>query len=299
MVDSKKLGADGEIDVEDYLEQEILRAPKSVTNHVFHYTSANAAIVGILRSGEFRMSPFEGTNDLWESRPLYPSLEVHADYRALEPNIELWQTIDTNLRRHAKVGCFTQDWELPAQVLDRDALRGWTHLALWAHYGERHSGVCLRFDRETLVDALAKAASGGQHWAGEVRYTRTSLGPVHPIDLGQVNEFGADAATRAFAIRNRDMVFFRKHADWASESEYRLVLLGDSVTPAYLDIREALTGVFLGEAFPDHRIAEIHDGLEPYPHVEIFRLRYDNRRLYCAPWPISSPGQLTATEPSA
>lgn len=298
MAKDNQRGDVDEVDIEDYLEQEVLLAPKRQTNHLFHYTNANAAIAGILRSGDFRLAPFDGTNDLWESRPLYPSVAIHADNRGSEPDMELWQLIDTHLRRHAKVGCFTQDWELPEHVADRDALRGWAHLSLWAHYGERHAGVCLRFDRERLVAALERSAGTGPHWAGEVRYTRTSLGPLHPIDLGQVNEFGVDAVALAFAVLNHDMVFFRKHADWETESEYRLVLLGNSVAPAYIDVREALTGVVLGEGFPHHSMPELQDELERYPQVELFRLGYLNRRLYCTPSPTNSPPQSAPTEPS-
>jgi len=151
----------GGVDFDAYLDEEILRAPKTLTDHLFHYTNANAAICGILRSGEFRLSPFDGTNDLWESRPLHPTLTIHADAEGIDPDTLLWEEIDKHLRRHAKVGCFTQDWERADYVFDRDALRGWAHLSLWAHYGAAHSGICLRFDRDRLVAAFEQCAAAG------------------------------------------------------------------------------------------------------------------------------------------
>lgn len=119
------------VDHEASLEAELAHAPKSLSDHLFHYTNSEAAIFGILKSGTLRVSPFESTNDLWESRPLYPNLTLHHDDQALDPGFELRNEIDRNIRLYAKVACLTQDWDLPDHVMNRDALRGWAHLSLW------------------------------------------------------------------------------------------------------------------------------------------------------------------------
>lgn len=131
---------------ESYFRDELVNAPRSLTTALFHYTSSDIAIFNILANGTLRLSPFESTNDLWESRPLYPGLSSHADDVASGgAAFELWNEIDRNIRLHSKVVCLTQDWDLPDRVFDPDALRGWNHLLLWAHYGGGHTGVCLRF----------------------------------------------------------------------------------------------------------------------------------------------------------
>lgn len=275
------------IDHEAHLEAELHYAPRQLSNHLFHYTNAEAAIFGILRSGTLRLSPFESTNDLWESRPLYPALEGHSDDRHVEAGMELWNELDRLIRIHAKVACLTQDWELPRSVLNPDALRGWNHLSIWAHYGAKHSGICLQFDRDKLIKAFTATSIPGTllRFHGPVVYRNASAGaPIDGVNLGQIREFGLDAVAINYAETNHDQIFFRKHADWSNETEYRLVLVDQSVLPVEFSIREALTGVFLGDSFPSSRLPALHAALQPYPDVKFFQLRYHNRRLFCSPF---------------
>jgi hypothetical protein len=67
------------VDIDLFLENELVQAPRTLTSNLFHYTESDVAIFNILASGTLRLSPFESTNDLWESRPLYPGLSAHAD----------------------------------------------------------------------------------------------------------------------------------------------------------------------------------------------------------------------------
>lgn len=275
-----------DFDFEAYRDQELTSAPRVLSNDLFHYTSSDAAILGILSTGSLRLSPFDSTNDLWESRPLYPMIQSHAE--DLEIGSELWEEIDRNIRLHAKVTCLTQDWELPDSFGSREAFRGWAHLSLWAHYGGGHSGVCLRFDRDKLIRAFSAAAGGGTalyRFHGPVLY-RTATPGVGPygIDFGQVKEFGVDAVAAAYAEAQKESLFFRKHKDWENESEYRFVLLDQSILPAYFDIRSALTGVFLGDTFPSGRMPALLAALQDYPNAEIFQLQFHNRMLNCFPY---------------
>lgn len=268
------------------LEHELRTAQRSLTGHLFHYTSADTAIFNILGSGTLRLSPFESTNDLWESRPLHPVISTHDDDRDFDATFDLWAEIDRNIRLHAKVACLTLDVALPDHVFNRDALRGWAHLSLWAHYGAGHAGVCLRFNRHKLIKAfLEHAEPSALTFHGPVGYLSAQGGPAtRGIDPGQVKEFGVDAVALAYAEANKESIFFRKHADWANEVEYRLVLLNQSVLPTHIDIREALTGVVLGDAFPQGRLPALLEMLQAYPDVEVEQVRYMNRTLHCYPF---------------
>lgn len=276
-------------DHDAYFDAELRAASRSLTSHLYHYTSAEAGVFGILNSGTLRLSPFESTNDLWESRPTYLTLSAHEDdveILRLGEQRAIWEEIDRHIRVNAKVACLTQDWELPQHVMDRDALRGWAHLSLWAHYGAHHAGICLRFDRERLVEALAAPATGDARvFHGPVTYRSVSMGTgPHGIDIGQVREFGVDAVAIAHADTHSSSIFFRKHIDWANESEYRLVRLDQSPLHFDLDIKSALTGVVLGDRFPKHRLPALMEVLSGYPRVELFRASFHNRRLTC--WPF-------------
>ncbi|MBT2525653.1 DUF2971 domain-containing protein [Streptomyces sp. ISL-99] len=281
---------------ESYSEYEVFAAPRTVTPHLFHYTNTEAAVTGILASGTLRLSPYKSTNDLWESQPHYPTLSAHHDQEGLDAGFDLWDEIDWHLRLHTKVGCLTQDIALPSEVFHRDALRGWAHLSLWAHYGAAHTGVCLKFDRDRLIASFLKHARPSVlAFHGPVLYLRGQDSPATGIDLGQVEEFGVDAVAIAYAEANKDQLFFRKHIDWDSESEYRLILLNESIDFDYVDIRDALTGIVLGSAFPEDSVPDLLKALEPYPGVTVEHVRFHNRRLNCFPFEgfVGRPRQVT------
>jgi DUF2971 family protein len=220
---------------------------------------------------------------------------VHADDRTLDAAKAVWNELDRLIRLHAKVSCLIQDWELPSSVLNPEALRGWNHLSIWAHYGAGHAGVCLQFDRDKLIEAFTSAPIPGAllRFHGPVVYRSASTGSgPSGIDIGQIREFGLDAVAINYAESHHGQIFFRKHADWSNESEYRLVLIDQSVPPVEFSIREALTGVFLGDAFPSRRLPALLAVLQAYPGVKVFRLMYHNRHLVCAP--LDDSGRVDA-----
>ncbi|MEV6551803.1 DUF2971 domain-containing protein [Streptomyces sp. NPDC051597] len=268
-------------------ELEVITAQRSESNDLYHYTNANVAMYNILASGTLRLSPFESTNDLWESRPLHPVLSCHHEDTGWLDNagsMSLWADIDRHIRLHTKVACLTRDFTLPDHVWNRDAWRGWGHLSLWAHYGAGHTGICLRFDRTRLIEAfLEQTDAAAMRFHNSVAYVPTQGAGPNDLDIGQIREFGVDAAALAYAEANQDSLFFRKYWDWENEAEYRLVLLDQSLLPAYIDIRSALTGVILGDAFPAGRRPALHEILQAYPEVEVHQLQFHNRRLMCFP----------------
>lgn len=269
---------------ESFREFEVLNAPRTLTGSLFHYTN-DRGLSGILASGKLRLSPYQFTNDLWESQPHYPSFSSRSDADP-GPGMALFEEVDRHLRLHTKVGCLTQDVTLPKTVANPDALRGWAHLALWAHYGAGHEGVCLKFDRDRLIESfLQHAGPASLAFHGPVRYLSGQHSPaIVGIDLEQVEEFGIDAVSLAYAEANREQLFFRKHIDWNSETEYRLVVLNQSVDYDYVDIRGALTGIVLGHAFPPEKVADLLAALEPYPGVKVEQVRFFNRGLYVLPF---------------
>ncbi|MER7978296.1 DUF2971 domain-containing protein [Streptomyces sp. NPDC095817] len=269
---------------ESFSEREVLNAPRTLSDSLYHYTN-DRGLSGILASGQLRLSPYKFTNDLWESQPHYPSFSSRSD-TGFDSGMALFEEVDRHLRLHTKVGCLTQDVILPKAVANPDALRGWAHLALWAHYGAGHEGACLKFDRARLVESfLHLSGPSSLTFCGPVHYLSSQLSPAaFGIDLEQAEEFGIDAVALTYAESNKDQLFFRKHIDWSSETEYRLVVLNQSVDYDYVDIRGALTGIVLGDAFPAEKVADLLAALEPYPDIQVQQLRYFNRGLYVLPF---------------
>jgi Protein of unknown function (DUF2971) len=264
------------------------------TDDLYHYTSATVGLDSILTQMQVRLGLLEATNDPRESRPRYPNLSVahgvpHDDVQ------DVWKEADLYLRRSAKVVCLTIDYALPDWALEVNRLRGYAHPALWAHYGARHSGVCLRFSRRSLGERIRDASGGrGQLFEGPVRYSSEAWrGRVNAegFDLEQINEFGIDAVVSAYIDKHHEELFFRKHDDWSSESEYRWVAVEARLTPIYVDIGGALTGIVLGDAFPADRVRAVHDLAERSGGIEVSQVRFHNGGVIRAP-SSSSPASV-------
>lgn len=194
----------------------------ALTDDLYHYTSSNIALDSIIAQMQLRLGLVELMNDPRESRPRYPNLSIAEGVPKAGPAI--MEEADRLLRRAAKVACFTQDYELPDSVADRNALRGYAHPALWAHYAGGHTGVCLRFDRRALDSCMrAQLSSYGLLFEGAVEYRQelSSTAQATGLDVEQIHEFGLDAVVTRYIERYQRELFFEKHSDWASEAEYR------------------------------------------------------------------------------
>ena len=259
-----------------------------LTDDVYHYTSVDAALYGILGLGSIRLSPYESTNDPQESRPRLPALSRHETFIPGDTDdvTSLWNHADRWLRRSVKLACFTQDYSLPETAIDEDAFRGWAHSSAWAHYGDRHGGVCLRFNRPQLVEQFhTQLGTHGRCLEGAVEYPvqRFSALPTEPLDMGQIQEFGIDAVASLYVEKFHRELYFTKSHDWANESEFRLIFVDQSELPVYLDVTKCLTGVVLGDAFPVERIEVVRHLLDRMPNAALIQLRYHNGKPYQFP----------------
>jgi hypothetical protein len=235
-----------------------------------------------------RFGSFEAMNDLREARQNVPGFSAHEDDAASLTDgsvaLQIMQDMDWYLRRFVKIACFTRGFEPDPQSSDETELRGWAHPALWAHYGAAHSGVCLRFNRPRLIEALSdQLSSSGRSYAGNVLYPRDPLPVPSTIDAGQIKEFGLDAAVLDYMDQRRSDLLFTKNIDWAPEQEFRLLLIGAELAPAWLDISESLTGVYFGESFSPSRLDVAQELLRRHPGLETFKLSYFNRRFMTFP----------------
>ncbi len=284
-----------------FLEEENRVVVPVSTDSLFHYTSAETAIFGILGSGSLRLSPLRSTNDLWESKPTYPGFEVdNGDIDGFSGEFDPAKAVEAHIDRHVrlstKIACLTQDFDLPDVAISKSVKRGWNHLAMWAHYGSGHSGISLRFSKGALIRELKRSESADSYvFHGPVSY-RWSRGSMEHgnIKTSHLREFGVDVAARHYLIQNGRELFLRKHHHWQSESEYRLVRSDNSALPYSLPIESALTGVVLGVDFPPALLPALQEALSRYQGVEVSRLRYHNRFLEI--WPVDFKQEIAEVD---
>ncbi|MFC4056149.1 DUF2971 domain-containing protein [Actinomadura syzygii] len=62
-----------------------------------------------------------------------------------------------------------------------DALRGWAHLSLWAHYGGGGTGICIEFDKRKLIERFMTTPQlrGILRFHGPIHYRYSGVMPIH------------------------------------------------------------------------------------------------------------------------
>ena len=109
---------------------------------------------------------------------------------------------------------------------------------MWAHYSERHTGVCVIFDGKALDnqirDSVGKTGSV-QH--GFVKYNyEASIQPLQGKDKGEI-------------WKNYRPNFLCKSPDWKTEHEFRWLACIENESKLLVPIENAIKAVVVGKNF--------------------------------------------------
>jgi hypothetical protein len=258
----------------------------SADQYVYHYTRGDVARDFILKDRTLRLGRLLHTNDPRETKDwefdLWTS-GAHDLGKYKMPEISNWMS--NALKANVRLACFSRDTppvqgDHVAEILRR----GFTKPRMWAQYANNHSGVCLVFDRQKLLESMIMNLQGNTCWAGNVTYkdhfTVRSLTPHEfMVNVDELEVVGPDAYAMNHLVRHHDELFFEKLQDWRDESEWRLLAVGPGIEPLFLDISEALVGVMHGASADDKLSDQIMKLTEHLP-IEHMGLKWKNSN----PW---------------
>ena len=137
--------------------------------------------------------------------------------------------------------------------------------------------MCIGFDRAELLRTLEhELAKLGTSFHGPVEYVAGANLPYDAthIDIEQVDEFGLDAVIDRTVARYAPELFLRKDLDWATENEYRWLLVNDAPAPVYVDVASCVRIVFLGAGFPPGRLPTAAYLAQELGDIEVAQLHY-------------------------
>lgn len=149
---------------------------------LYHMTSANSCL-NILRGKKLKISLFDDLNDPFELLAISTGEKM---------NRILLQYMKKTLAKKHGLLCFSSTWQ---------------ESLMWAHYGDKHRGVCLGFE---VADRLPQ----------QVKYVPARLN----YDLSVES---APFSSQAARLVHESL--YTKHAGWAYEKEWRV----------YTDLKEA------------------------------------------------------------
>jgi Protein of unknown function (DUF2971) len=216
-----------------------------------HYTNASAAFEHILPLGTLRLSPYRLMRDPAENKDFLPSIGMRGDPPQAGQAIDDVYALLKTARDRMRVLSFTRDAEERGRFPGFDCC--WARPRMWEQYADDHRGVCLLFDPAALKRAIAEQWPTDSTYMHDVDYTREGI--VGARGRTFIDERMFEGKERAQAVADyiearRDVLFFLKSDDFATEYEYRIVLAAGGDDYAHADYGDALVGVVLGERFP-------------------------------------------------
>jgi hypothetical protein len=220
---------------------------------LFHYTSREAALEHILPTGRLRFGRLPRTNDPREFVPiLFPIAGFVGDDDQLTTGspFELIDEANELLRDSVHVLCLTEG--MPSQVTYARYGNGPRRARMWAQYAGNHTGVCLCFDGDRLIQAALDqlpTTPDRNLLHDRVSYAAEGEYPHTPTLVQPEAERDLRAYVESMVERNPRDLFFTKDWDWESETEYRLLLRGETKEEESIDIRDSLEAVIMGQKF--------------------------------------------------
>lgn len=248
--------------------------------YVCHYTTAETFLKHILPTLQLRLSRFGTVNDPRESREWTCTLMVPDELMEREWDVVgLSRRFTEFMKANAKLLCVTRDDpDLDPTRASHLYGRAYAHPSMWDRYAGAHSGVCLMLDVELLGEAVARAADGrGDLYRIGVSYADQPSSEItaYTLSARDIDARGELAVFADHQRRHHGALYFRKSKDWASEFEYRWVLLDSSADDVFVDVSAALSGVVFGEAFPIGAMGMVAQILAGQP-VTLGRIKYRN-----------------------
>ncbi len=219
----------------------------------YHYTTANAAFAQIMHKRELRLSRLSEMRDPVENKDWVQVLFESPLWS--EDDARNFEALTRQVIYDTKILSMTVD--SPDEARRPEHARGYARPRMWEQYAENHQGVCLVFEHEDLRSQIEQeVARFRRAICGLVAYSDTPLAghesarslsiPVVAIDGHGDYKRGIEAHLDTHAQE----LFFRKLADWRTESEYRFVVVDSSSREIVINYGDTLRAVILGERFP-------------------------------------------------
>ncbi len=214
------------------------------------------------------MSPYSRMRDPLENRELAffldPSEPAPDDEQFLA---DLSWHIE-RVRNRMFLLCLTHDAKSGYRASDLPFLRAWARARMWEQYAANHTGVCLAFDANRVLEHVSdNLRQRGMFFAGDVAYTPrgfagTPAASLRPSDFGGTPHNFPKIGE--FVLANEEAIFRTKTLDWEGEHELRLIFSprvargAPDVSDEYVFVpvgdAKSVRAVILGENFPEWQL---------------------------------------------
>lgn len=251
--------------------------------YIYHYTSAENFLTKILPTGKIRLSPFSNTNDPYEFHDWNFGGESNAGSQI---NDNLYYQINDGLRDLKKLCSFISFSTDSKRAYDTEIEgRGFADPQMWAHYSNRHSGVCLVFEKTNLVAGIKRSLKKqAQYFAArKVVYKSISKPSAmnYIVDLDEASPLGSDLYSHKYFRNNLNDLVFKKHNAWKHEREFRILVVGKTENTFFENINSSLVGIILVCKFAFRQSVDFEKMKETLtPNIFEMHWRNDSQMLF-------------------
>ncbi len=241
--------------------------------YLYHYTTLDKGLSGILGEGIFRLSHLTKMNDPMDSDPRYFTVIHEKRPQDLDIALERQRSLDMAIRGGCHVGCFTRD--RPDSSFDERGIGdGARRGRMWAQYADNNRGLCLIFDEDKLrsrsIEAIQKL--GGVFHADRVTYSDEGYEKdIYEVHWSQIEDDVNEIAKKALES-NFGEFFLKKTRDWEHETEYRIIAL-TKAEEIEVKIEDCLAYVIVGSKTPDSYIPSVLELADFYVQ-DTYRARF-------------------------
>ena len=240
------------------------RTPKS-NKYLYHYTSPENFKL-IMKGMSLRFNHYSNMNDPRESKYWSSSMNKEDYHQYIEDapmkekiiNLELYSSFNDEklrpfqeMKDKIQVLSFTMDEEQFRFGRDEPnayLYRGFGNPYFWAHYGNSQKGVCLQFDKKSLLKHFQKVDADILFSGRDIKYNdEVHEGNPAFIRFSELGNSSIESIVKECIFENQDHYLFTKTTFWKPEREYRLALYKEDQEYAFLDITDSISSVILGE----------------------------------------------------
>ncbi|WP_061232521.1 DUF2971 domain-containing protein [Leptospira noguchii] len=236
--------------------------------HIFHYTNLDTGIK-ILETKSLRAGKFKNSNDPMENISISFYSDKLDDITQSDVNKKLNKKLkdDIHFLSFSEGEFFiSDDLDLYSRFLLEDNRPGYFYPRMWGQYGEKHKGLCFVFNKNAMIESVAKYLDNYNIKAENVKYIDiteqeyfSTVYNSFRVDYEDLQKHKVDGYIEFMLEDNYKNLFFKKDIDWKLEKEFRFLIYPKkkrtSEKELSIPIADSLEGIFLGSSCQtDHRI---------------------------------------------
>jgi hypothetical protein len=208
-----------------------------MTEYLYHYTTIEKFLNGILQTYSIRLNSIQNVNDPIDSKirylesdyVIFSNQEEGEKYHEIKEKYH--DLVNEKWIKNTKIACFSIDNSV-------DKIQGYQLSNLWSYYAENQTGLCLKLDKNKLI----------ANFNDKYEYNTPLTGPVNYVDKISSAKYHHDYNSdhRFGIIKNKDSLFFEKLKVWDREQEYRIICFSTD-DYEYISLDSILHEIILGQ----------------------------------------------------